>query len=104
MAPAAVQPDISYEPDLEKYQNRTKRRLECEDTSQPLPEGFPPQLKSDLVWDAKDFPPVGSGNEPWVYELSVAELEEINLALAHFKSLYHHLSHIYVMKLDKTNR
>src|SRR3954452_13854630 len=67
MAPSAIQPNISYEPDFEKYQNRTKRRLASEDTSQALPDGFPQQLKSDLVWDASDFPQVGSGNEPWVY-------------------------------------
>ncbi|KAJ6089771.1 hypothetical protein N7467_004987 [Penicillium canescens] len=94
MAPSAIQPDISYEPDFEKYQNRTKRRLASEDTSQALPDGFPQQLKSDLVWDASDYPQVGSGNEPWVYNLTAVELEEIDQALAHFKGLQKPLGYI----------
>ena len=91
MAPAAIQPDISYEPDFDKYQSRTKRRLQDEDTLKPLPDGFPRKLESDLVWEGKDFPLPGSGNEPWVYNLSADELKEIDLALDYFKSTLHNL-------------
>lgn len=93
MAPAAVQPDIDYEPDFEKYQRRTKLRLENQDegTKNALPAGFPHKLVSDLVWDGKDFPAPGSGTEPWVHNLSAGELEEIDQALAHFKSPFYPL-------------
>jgi hypothetical protein len=48
------QPDIHYKPDFEKYQARTKVRLQTEPLKQTsLPSGFPQQLVSDLVWEGE---------------------------------------------------
>lgn len=76
-----VQPDISYAPDLEKYQARTERRLASEDLNSTLPDGFPRKLVSDLVWEGKEL----EGTFQWVYELNEAEIKEIEDALKHFK-------------------
>ena len=78
---AGVQPDISYAPDFEKYQARTKQRLASGNLNSGLPEGFPRKLDSDLVWEGKDL----EGAFQWVYELSEAEIQEIEDALKHFK-------------------
>ncbi|OQD84378.1 hypothetical protein PENANT_c013G00093 [Penicillium antarcticum] len=98
MSASAIAPDISHEPDFETYQNRTKRRLACEDTSQPLPDGFPLQLRSDLAWAVSDLPLAGSGDEPWVYNLTVMELEEIDQALAYFKGFVLISPQLYLQK------
>lgn len=79
---AVGKPDISYAPDLAKYQARTKRRLENERLDLvTLPDGFPKKLESSFVWE-------GDGLEEsyqWVYELSKEQVEEIERGLVHFK-------------------
>ncbi|KAF4970845.1 hypothetical protein FSARC_2211 [Fusarium sarcochroum] len=77
------QPDIAYGPDLDKYLARVRRRQETETLATTLPEGFPQELQSDLVWDGKDL----AANYDWNYHLTEADIEEINEALNHFKSL-----------------
>ncbi|KAF2761605.1 Clavaminate synthase-like protein [Pseudovirgaria hyperparasitica] len=82
----AGQPDIGYAPDQDKYLARVQRRLqqEREETqNKSLPPGFPRELKSDLVWDGKDL----ETKYDWTYELNDQEVEEIEAALRHFKSL-----------------
>jgi hypothetical protein len=74
------QPDIHYQPDFRKYQERTQRRLENEISSKELPPGFPGELKSPLVWTSSDF-----SNEEWTTVLTEADNEEIAQALAQFK-------------------
>ncbi|KAJ4161955.1 hypothetical protein NW765_010044 [Fusarium oxysporum] len=53
ITPAALpppgQPDTSYHPDWDKYQARVARRTQTEDLTKSLPEGFPNELKGDLV-------------------------------------------------------
>lgn len=79
---AVGKPDISYAPDLEKYQARTKRRLESEKLDLvTLPEGFPRKLESSFVWEGKGL----EESYQWVYELSEEQVEEIEKALVHFK-------------------
>lgn len=78
---SGVQPDISYAPDLEKYQARTKQRLASEKLNSTLPEGFPHKLDSYLVWESKDL----EGTFQWVHELSEAEIKEIEDGLKHFQ-------------------
>lgn len=78
----ALQPDIDYAPNLDKYLARVARRKESEKLETELPAGFPKQLESDLVWDGKDI----ADQYNWTYELNEAELHEIEAALAHFKS------------------
>ncbi|KAF1956500.1 Clavaminate synthase-like protein [Byssothecium circinans] len=77
------QPDIGYKPDYDKYLARTKRRLATEQLDKTLPPGFPQKLESDLVWDNTD---IGSRYD-WSFKLSPADLEEVEKALKHFKSL-----------------
>ena len=82
MASAAVQqPDIQYAPDFTKYKARAKRRQENEvPKAQLLPEGFPQQLSSDLVWEGSTLQ-----NYDWNFTLTQEHLEELEQALAHFK-------------------
>jgi hypothetical protein len=78
----AVQPDITYHPDREKWQARTARRLVENPSllSTPLPEGFPRKLNSPLVWEGKDW----HDEKQWVHELNLNELKEIDDAVHHF--------------------
>jgi hypothetical protein len=78
-----VQPDIEYQPNFEKYNARTNRRLETETLSKELPVGFPTKLISPLVWNGSEF----QSEDEWTYVLSGEDIEELNQALAHFKSL-----------------
>ncbi|KAH7138318.1 TfdA family taurine catabolism dioxygenase TauD [Dendryphion nanum] len=79
----AGQPDIAYAPDYDKYLARVQRRLATERLQNSLPEGFPHRLGSDLVWDKNDI----EKRYDWAYQLTPADLEEIEKALQHFTSL-----------------
>lgn len=82
MASAAIhQPDIQYAPDFTKYEARVKRRQENEVPKlQRLPDGFPRQLSSDLVWEGSTLQ-----DYDWTFTLTQEHLEELEQALAHFK-------------------
>lgn len=75
------QPDIDYAPDLVKYKARVQRRRQNDKLEGTLPQGFPAELHSDLVWDGKDI----ARKYNWIYELGEDEIEEIEAALKHFK-------------------
>lgn len=78
----AQQPDIEYHPDEAKYKARTARRL-AEDPTLPniaLPEGFPAKVEGPIVWEGKDW----TSEDQWVYQLSDAELKEIDDAITYF--------------------
>lgn len=75
------QPDISYAPDVAKYQERTARRLRDEVLSKELPDGFPAELKGDLVWEGETL----AKTYDWTYVLSPEQLAEIAAAVKHFK-------------------
>lgn len=79
------QPDIEYHPDEAKYHARVARLLaeNPDRINVPLPDGFPQQVEGPIVWEGKDW----MSEDQWVYKFSAAELEEINNALIHFKSL-----------------
>lgn len=79
------QPDISYAPDRARWTTRTTQRLAEDPTllSIPLPEGFPRKLDSPLVWEGKDW----KNESQWVYNLSPAELMEIDEAVRHFHGM-----------------
>ena len=78
----AVQPDISYHPDVDGWKARTARRLaENPDLPKtPLPAGFPKKLDSPLVWDATVY----TDPSQWEYELTLAHLKEIDNAVKFF--------------------
>ena len=86
------QPDIGYAPDLDKYLARVQRRLKEDKLEKTLPEGFPSELKSKLVWHGKDL----ANRYDWTYTLSEEELDEIETALEHWKCKY---SSIFELKV-----
>lgn len=75
------QPDISYAPDYDKYQARAARRVQGENLPNTLPEGFPEQLKGDLVWEGSTL----AETYDWTYVLKEDQLAEIDEAVKHFK-------------------
>lgn len=75
------QPDISYAPDYDKYQARAARRVQSENLPSTLPEGFPEQLKGDLVWEGNTL----AETYDWTYVLNEDHLAEIDQAVKHFK-------------------
>jgi hypothetical protein len=79
--PPPGQPDISYHPDWNKYQARAARRTRIEDLPKTLPEGFPKELKGDLVWEGESL----AQKYDWTYVFSADELAEIDNAVTHFK-------------------
>ncbi|CAG9954286.1 unnamed protein product [Clonostachys rosea f. rosea IK726] len=83
--PPPGQPDIAYHPDWDKYQARAARRTQTEDLPKTLPEGFPKELKGDLVWEGETI----AQQYDWTYVLSADQLAEIDSALAHFKATSH---------------
>lgn len=87
---APRQPDIQYAPDYEKWQARVKHRLATEDLPTILPEGFPQKMRSDLVWDKSDI----AARFDWTHHLTDLDLEELEHALQHFKSLKKTLGYI----------
>lgn len=76
-----VQPEIQYHPNFEQYQARTRLRKETESLPTSLPAGFPQKLVSPLVWEGKDV----ENRSDWIYQLSDAQLDEIDAALKSFK-------------------
>lgn len=76
-----TQPDIQYHPDWLKYQARSQRRKETESLQTSLPAGFPERLISPLVWEGKEI----EKRSDWVYQLTDAQLDEIDSALKSFK-------------------
>lgn len=80
------QPDIGYTPDFDTYSARTKRRVETEQLSSELPEAFPKQLESELVWDPAALE---ASKYDWNYVLTKDDIAELRQALAHFKCMYH---------------
>ncbi len=78
------QPDIGYAPDLAKYHARVKHRKETEKLPTTLPDGFPEQLQSDLVWEGDSI----GEDYNWTYSLNAEEIEEIEQALQHFKGKF----------------
>ncbi|KAK1783378.1 hypothetical protein QBC45DRAFT_447768 [Copromyces sp. CBS 386.78] len=66
------QPDIGCTPDHDKYLER-----------ESLPPGFPHRLYSDLVWDGNSL----AETYDWNYRLTEEDINEIEAALRHFKSL-----------------
>lgn len=77
------QPDISYHPDFEKFQLRTERLKASRSSNEALPDGFPTQLSSPLVWEGRDFKHESS----WTLSLNEAQLNEIHQALLKFKCM-----------------
>ncbi|KAJ4397480.1 hypothetical protein N0V93_001709 [Gnomoniopsis smithogilvyi] len=82
-APPPGQPDIEYAPNYEKFKARSERRMKSETLPTSVPEGFPEQLLGDMAWEGDKL----AETYDWTYVLSDEELEEIDVALEHFKSL-----------------
>jgi len=78
---APKQPDIAYTPDYEKYLARGTRRMATEHLPRTLPPGFPERVEAPLAWHGDDM----ADTSKWAYELSAAEISELERALQHFK-------------------
>jgi hypothetical protein len=79
--PPPGQPDISYHPDWNKYQARVARRTQNENLPKTLPEGFPKELRGDLVWEGESL----AQKYDWTFVFSADQQAEIDNALIHFK-------------------
>jgi hypothetical protein len=79
--PPPGQPDISYHPDWDKYQARVSRRTQTGNLPKTLPEGFPKELKGDLVWEGESL----AQKYDWTFVFSSVQLAEIDNAVSHFK-------------------
>jgi len=77
----AAQPDISYQPDQEKYLLRVERLKAKRPQHPSLPAGFPKQLNGGLVWEGADF----ENEAQWTLTFEKSQLEEIEAALRHFQ-------------------
>ncbi|KAI1860603.1 uncharacterized protein JN550_011451 [Neoarthrinium moseri] len=84
------QPDISYAPDFEKWQARAAHRTTAGGLPTNVPKGFPEQLTGDLVWEGNNL----AAKYNWTYVLNDKQLEEVDLALKHFKSLGLSIGHV----------
>ncbi|KAK2053334.1 TfdA family taurine catabolism dioxygenase TauD [Colletotrichum caudatum] len=78
-----VQPDIQYAPNYQKFQARVARRIQEPGLPKTLPEGLPAELKNDMVWNGATL----ASEYDWTYILTPDQLDELDAALAHFKSL-----------------
>ncbi|WPH01853.1 Clavaminate synthase-like protein [Acrodontium crateriforme] len=67
-----------------------KKRQETEKLENSLPDVFPPQIKSSLVWDGRSL----ATSYDWNYVLTSSDLAEIDSALRRFKGLEISLGHI----------
>jgi hypothetical protein len=87
----ARQPDIDYAPNFQKYQARTKFRLQTEPLDlKSLPSGFPKRLESDLIWEGEGL----AEKYDWTHVLTPEQVQELENALTHFKSLNKPLGYI----------
>ena len=75
--------DIGWEPDYEKYQARSRRRLEEGGLQSSLPDGWPLKILSKLSWKGQDF----NSDRDFTYVLQKHQKAEIDAALQYFKSL-----------------
>ncbi|EMD66904.1 hypothetical protein COCSADRAFT_168163 [Bipolaris sorokiniana ND90Pr] len=65
------------------YLARVALQNATEELSNQIPDGFPHELNSDLVWNGSDI----TEKYNFVYEINAEELQEIEDALEYFKSL-----------------
>ncbi|KAJ6782559.1 hypothetical protein PWT90_01387 [Aphanocladium album] len=77
------QPDIAYAPNWETYQARAKRHVDGGKLTKSLPDGFPTELQSDLVWDGATV----TDKYQWWYRLTESDVAEIDDALKYWKNL-----------------
>jgi hypothetical protein len=78
--PPKIGPDISYIPDLFKYQERASASIRKGNLVKEVPTGWPSFLDSPLAWTGDDF----GNEESFVHHLSNQEKTEIRNALDHF--------------------
>ncbi|KAI2616807.1 Clavaminate synthase-like protein [Hypoxylon sp. NC1633] len=84
------QPDITYAPDFSKYQARKEQRIKTGSLTKELPPGLPQKLTGKLAWEGDTL----AKTYDWTYVLNPSQLDEVKLALKHFKSLGLSLGHV----------
>lgn len=76
-------PNIDWVPSFQTYLERTQRRQREERLQTNLPQGFPQQVQSRMVWAPTDIT-----TEEIVQTLAPADIEEIEEALVCFKGAH----------------
>lgn len=79
---------LSYYPSREEFAARTSHRLQNEQIQDSLPNGFPAQLNSKLVWDRGSFSideHESNDGTDCVLALDEEQLAEIDAAVKHFE-------------------
>ncbi|SLM34574.1 Taurine catabolism dioxygenase TauD/TfdA [Lasallia pustulata] len=78
-------PSIRFQPSWEDYSARSKRvtRQRSNFPGEALPEGFPPLITGPRTWSGRDI----ATPDKFTFQLSSADLAEIESALAQFKDL-----------------
>ncbi|CAO1612576.1 unnamed protein product [Parajaminaea phylloscopi] len=84
------QPDIEYHPNPAKYQARAARRAQEADLPKSIPAGLPREFKGPMVWEGASI----AQEYDWTFVLSPQHLDELESALAHFRSTGLSLGHI----------
>jgi len=76
-------PEIGYNPDFSKYQERKLARIRAGNLDKEVPTGWPKHLDSPLAWTGGDF----EAEEQYVHYLSREEKSDIDKALENFNEL-----------------
>ncbi len=81
---------IKYHPNLEQYLARVKTSLRAGGLEKEVPEGWPKELTSPLVWTIADF----QNESKYIYILTEDEKMKLHNTLKYFKGIFHELYHI----------
>jgi len=79
--PTLMQPEISYQPNLESHLSRVERLKPERPLDPSLPAGFPKQLTGGLVWEGAEF----KDEKQWTMTFSESQLREIDAGLRYFQ-------------------
>jgi hypothetical protein len=79
---------IPYYPNREEYEALARHHLQKEPMEGALPQGFPQQLTSEMVWEGQDISLDNRSNDgtKCVLLLDESQLKEIDTALRDFQS------------------
>ena len=85
---------ISWIPDVEKHEERKRIYEAGPKPDDSLPDGWPTLLQGPLVWNSEQI----TMDSSYIYELSDADIKELQDALSHIKGkrIAQHRIYIYI--------
>lgn len=89
-------PNIDWVPSFENYMARVDRLSKSNARTTTLPPGFPERIEAPRTWAGHEF----SEEKSYIYELSEAEVNEIEEALGYFKGLAFYTSRPHGLVAD----